>query len=204
MALRGWRLVGCVVGLVVSGASAGASLQAVVADPAGRPVEDAVVFLEPLAGRSPGLRARNVVIEQKDRRFVQPVTVVQAGQPIAFPNLDTVRHHVYSLSQAKLFEIKLYAGVPAHPVVFDKPGTVVLGCNIHDGMSAFVRVVDTPWFGKTDAAGRARIEGLPDGEYRLKVWNPGQPATDVVHEQVLRLAGDASLAIRLDGRGGGR
>lgn len=173
-------------------------------DRGGRALEDAAVFLEPVAGKVPPLRPRAVVIEQKDKRFVQAVTVVQTGQAIAFPNLDTVRHHVYSLSQAKLFELKLYSGVPASPVVFDKPGIVVLGCNIHDTMAAFVRVVDTPWHGRTDAAGKVRIDGVPDGDYRLKVWHPGQPAVEVAAEQALKVAGDVAVTLRLEARGTGK
>jgi len=74
--------------------------------------------------------------------------VVQAGTPILFPNHDKVRHHVYSFSPAKTFELKLYSGVPGTPVLFDKPGLVVLGCNIHDQMVAYVQVVNTPYFAK--------------------------------------------------------
>ena len=71
--------------------------------------------------------------------------------------------------------------MPASPVVFDKPGLVVLGCNIHDKMVAYVQIVDTPHFGKTDAKGQVRIDGVSAGSYQLKVWHarlaPGaQPA----------------------------
>ena len=104
------------------------------------------------------------------------MTLVTVGTKVAFPNFDTVRHHVYSFSQAKTFELKLYAGVPAAPVVFDKPGLAVLGCNIHDRMAAWVVVADTPWFARTGADGIARIEGAPAGAYRIAAWHPGLPA----------------------------
>lgn len=99
------------------------------------------------------------------------MTVIQAGSSIIFPNKDSVRHHVYSFSPAKTFELKLYSGVPSTPVVFDKAGTVVLGCNIHDQMLAFVYVVDTPYFAKTDASGKVKIGDVPNGDYLLKVWH---------------------------------
>jgi hypothetical protein len=83
---------------------------------------------------------------------------------------------VYSFSPAKVFEIKLYAGTPAAPVLFDKPGEVVLGCNIHDNMVGYVYVVDTPFFAKTDKSGRARIEGLPPGDYDVQVRHYNQSA----------------------------
>lgn len=190
--------------LAAAGHVQAAAVTVGVTDRGGRAIEDAAVFLEPVGAKAPALKPRQVNIEQKDRRFVQTVTVVQTGQSISFPNLDSVRHHVYSLSQAKLFELKLYSGVPASPVVFDKPGIIVLGCNIHDTMAAFIRVVDTPWHGKTDAAGRVRIDGLPDGDYRLKVWHSGQPALEVAYEQVLKVGGDATLAVRIEPRAGGK
>jgi hypothetical protein len=124
--------------------------------------------------------------------------VVQTGTPVQFPNHDTVRHHVYSFSPAKTFEIKLYVGTPAQPVVFDKPGTAVLGCNIHDQMVAWVHVVDTPWFALT-RQGAARIEDAPAGTYQLQVWHPRWPEGRAPHRQPLTLgAGGGQVTVRLE------
>ena len=101
-------------------------------------------MLEPASGRLPVKPLGGVQIAQAKRQFSPRVTVVTVGTPVTFPNFDTVRHHVYSFSPVKTFELKLYAGVPNAPVVFDKPGIAVLGCNIHDQMAAWVVVVDTP------------------------------------------------------------
>jgi len=153
--------------------AAAAQVEVRVQLPAGMPVEDAAVVVEPLSGHVllPKQMAR---IEQIDREFVPYLSIVQRGAAVQFPNRDRTKHHVYSFSPAKTFEIKLYAGQPAKPVVFDKSGEVVLGCNIHDWMEAHVLVVDTPWFGKTGADGIARIAGMPAGRYRLRVWHPRQ------------------------------
>jgi hypothetical protein len=110
-------------------------------------------------------------IDQVNREFVPPDTVVQAGTPVEFPNSDNIRHSVYSFSPAKVFTLKLYAGKPSNPVVFDKPGIVVLGCNIHDSMVAWVLVVDTPYFARTDSSGVATLTGLAPGEYQLRAWH---------------------------------
>lgn len=153
-----------------------APLSVSVTDAAGKPLADAVVMLEPAAGKAPLKPLPDVEISQAKRQFNPRVTLITVGTKVSFPNFDTVRHHVYSFSQAKTFELKLYAGVPAAPVVFDKPGLAVLGCNIHDRMAAWVVVADTPWYGRTGADGTARIEGAPAGAYRLATWHPGLPA----------------------------
>ncbi len=168
----GWLLLAAAIGCGVGQATA-AVLDASVRSPAGAPVEDAAVVLEPLVGPAPRPRVP-ARIEQVDREFVPYLSIVQVGTPVQFPNRDRLKHHVYSFSPAKTFEIKLYVGQPAKPVVFDKPGEVVLGCNIHDWMVAHVLVVDTPWFGKTDASGRVRLDGVPAGRYRVRVWHPRQ------------------------------
>jgi hypothetical protein len=83
-----------------------------------------------------------------------------------------VRHHVYSFSPAKTFELKLYTGTAANPVVFDKTGIAILGCNIHDNMTAWVVVVDTPYYGRTAKAGTVVLTNVPPGRYQLRVWHP--------------------------------
>ncbi len=160
-----------VVSLGLASAAAAATVDVVVADAAGKPLADAVVMLEPTSARLPVKPLAGVQITQVHRQFDPQVTVIPVGTAIAFPNLDTVRHHVYSFSGAKTFELKLYAGVPAAPVVFDKAGIAVLGCNIHDQMVAWVVVVDTPFYARSSALGKASLAGVPAGAYRLKVWH---------------------------------
>jgi len=159
--------------LVVGGRVCAGDIEATVTTPSGRPLADAAVVLEPASGSMPE-RNSIVTIAQRDRELVPYVTVAHTNTSIEFPNQDPFKHHLYSFSPAKTFEIKLYAGKPAKPVVFDKPGEVALGCNIHDWMEAYVYVVDTPYFAKTDATGHARIADVPPGSYRLKWWHPRQ------------------------------
>jgi len=164
--------------------ASGAGFEARVHSPAGAPVEDVAVVLEPVSGRVPQPKAQ-ARIEQRDREFVPYLSIVQKGAAVHFPNRDKLKHHVYSFSPAKTFEIKLYAGQPAQPVVFDKAGEVALGCNIHDWMEAHVLVVDSPWFGKTGADGIARIARVPAGSYRLRVWHPRQKAAAATQDVVI-------------------
>lgn len=147
-----------------------ADISVEVRDSKGKLLSDAVVYVE--SSKTANLATSKAFeIEQKGRQFNPQVSVVQAGTQIHFPNKDKVRHHVYSFSPAKKFELKLYSGVPANPVLFDKAGTVVLGCNIHDTMLAYIHIVDTPYFAKTDANGIAKLSNLPEDSYELKVWH---------------------------------
>lgn len=160
---------GLLLALAAFHAAGAASLTIHVVDDANVPVDDAVVYAIPkVASKKPPATAE---ISQVAKMFQPLVTVVQTGAAVSFPNRDTVRHHIYSFSPAKVFELKLYIGLPAAPVVFDKPGLVVLGCNIHDAMLAYVLVVDTPYFGKSTGGGYAQIE-LPPGDYALSIWHP--------------------------------
>lgn len=173
--------------------AAAAPLVVTVTDPAGKLVEGAVVAVS-VAGAATTSRGATAQVAQEGRQFVPQITVVQTGTAITFPNQDVVRHHVYSFSATKTFELKLYAGNPSTPVVFDKAGTAVLGCNIHDRMAAWIVVVDTPYFGKTDAAGQVRID-IPEGEHRMRVWHARQAEAPVAVEQKVRAGTPAAVRI---------
>jgi len=151
-----------------------ADLVVQVMTPAGIPVANAVVMVRPAAtaGRGAGRLPGPFVMSQKDMQFEPYVLVVPVGAEVSFPNLDPFRHHVYSFSPAKTFELKLYGRGDVPVVKFDKPGVVTLACNIHDNMSAYIRVVDTPYAAKTDAKGEAVVRDLPPGAAALTLWQP--------------------------------
>jgi plastocyanin len=142
-----------------------------VRDASGRPLADAAIAVEVNGQPTQAPPQTMAQMAQRQRQFQPYVLVVQTGTAVSFPNFDTVRHHVYSFSATKTFDIKLYAGTPARPEVFDKPGVATLGCNIHDRMSAHIVVVDTPRFAKSDGAGTAHMD-LPPGQHRLLYWHP--------------------------------
>jgi plastocyanin len=151
--------------------AAAATLLVDVRDARGAVVPDGVVYAVPRARRPPP-PSRRAVLDQKNRMFVPHILPIQTGTAVIFPNSDNVRHQVYSFSPAKRFQLPLYAGTPQGPVVFDKPGVVTLGCNIHDQMSAYIVVVDTPYFALT-GGGPAELPGLPEGTYDVRVWYAG-------------------------------
>jgi plastocyanin len=166
-----------VVGLIIALASAPASaaeLSLSLRTVQGRPATDAVVTAYPAAGAPAGPIRFDWPYRmiQKDIQFHPFVLVVPVGASVAFPNLDPVRHHVYSFSPAHRFELKLYGKDQTQTVRFDKAGPVALGCNIHDQMVAFIKVVDTPYAAKADAAGEVKLTGLPAGKVTLRIWHP--------------------------------
>src|SRR6266550_870862 len=162
---------------ILCGQAEAGSVVVTVKDGKGALVSDAVVYAKsnnPVAS----LEKKKAVIDQRDKQFVPYVTAVQVGTSVIFPNSDNIRHDVYSFSSAKKFELPLYSGVPAEPVVFDKVGFITLGCNIHDWMIAYVAVLPTPYFQVTRQDGRAVLKDLPAGQYTVQVWHPalqGQP-----------------------------
>ncbi|WP_156376523.1 methylamine utilization protein [Methylophilus sp. Leaf414] len=170
-----------------------ADVTVIVLSASGNPVEDAVVAF--YDGKTPASNPNAMgKIVQKNKMFNPKVTIVQTGTSINFPNEDSFRHHVYSFSPAKKFELKLYSGVPADPVLFNQAGLVTLGCNIHDSMVGYIYVVDTPFFAKTDDKGRAVIK-LSDGQYSYQVLLPG--VNKPVAEQKVKIEGATEVKVSI-------
>lgn len=151
-----------------------------VADSAGRPVPDAVITIHPAAGVPAGpIRFPwPTTIVQKNIAFNPGTLIVPVGATVGFPNQDKVRHHVYSFSKPARFELKLFGKDDSRSYTFRTPGAVALGCNIHDAMSGFIKVVDTPFANKTNDNGDTRIAALTGGRARLTVWHPRLKAKD--------------------------
>jgi plastocyanin len=150
-----------------------AELRVTVKDHKGKSIADAVVLAVAVDPRN-ALHSRppQDAVDQVDKQFVPYVKPIFVGSTVRFPNSDNIRHQVYSFSPAKKFELPLYGGTSAPPVIFDKPGVVVLGCNIHDWMIGYIYVAETPFFAKTGALGTASISDLPPGEYTVRIWHP--------------------------------
>jgi plastocyanin len=194
--LKGWLTVKLLkyicTGLLCSAAMSVAALvqaapqQIRITDQQGQPLADAVVEL--LDPASKALRSKPAEVAQQDLTFRPFVSAVQVGTSVDFPNQDKTRHHVYSFSPAKVFELKLYADKPEAPVLFDTPGIVALGCNIHDYMQAYVYVGESPFLAVTDEQGIATFDELPAGAYQLKLWHPWQDADGVPQAVTLPLA----------------
>ena len=190
------------IALTIAAFAADADSIVRLTDSSGNAVPDAVVYLENLSGMPAAEDPLGAVIDQRNEQFVPQITVVQAGAAIAFPNSDEVGHHVYSFAQPNSFELPLYKGEIRPEIRFRHPGIVTLGCNIHDSMLGYVLVVDTPYFGVSDADGRVELGDLPPGSYAVSAWtlaaNPLEPER---LGQVEVAGGSQEFALRVKTRG---
>jgi plastocyanin len=185
-----WWLAGLFFA-TISNATLAGEVTVIVTDAGGQPLVDVVVAFYDNKTPAVNTNAAGKIV-QKNKMFNPKVTIVQTGTKINFPNEDSVRHHVYSFSPAKKFELKLYSGIPTDPVLFDQAGVVTLGCNIHDSMVGYIYVVDTPFFAKTDDKGKATLK-LNDGQYSYQAWLPGQNKPGV--EQKITIEGMTEVKI---------
>ncbi len=156
----------------------------------GKPARDAVLFLEGAPKSKPLQGAK---VDQTNMRFVPHVSVVTVGTTVRFPNDDTVMHNIFAHYDAKRFDLGMYARGTSKSVAFPKAGLVALLCNVHPEMSAYIYVVDTPYFGVSDSKGRFRIDNVEPGRYTVKAWHEsGRTFT-----QSVNLGQDTALEVKL-------
>jgi plastocyanin len=188
--------------LLGSAPARAADLTVEVRNAQGKPVPDAVATLYPAQGARQGPIHFDWPMEmvQRNLQFHPFVLIVPAGAVVAFPNRDDVRHHVYSFSPAHPFELKLYGRDETRTVRFDHPGAIALGCNIHDNMIAFIKVVDTPYAAKSGADGLASLPSAPPGPAVLHIWHPymRSAGNEIVRSITLPRTGSAREIVVVD------
>jgi plastocyanin len=185
--------------LLSAGSVHATSVSFVVLQKDNKPLTGVVLTAEPESGKLPLPTPQKAVVDQVELTFVPDVTVIPVGSSVSFPNSDQVSHQVYSFSPARRFQLPLYRGQPHAPVVFDQPGIVTLGCNIHDNMVAFVVVTSAPYFGRTDDHGAWKIPNLPDGMYRLKLWHPLlKDPTKMLERSVRVESGNTEIEMKIE------
>ena len=161
----------------------------------GKGIADAVVFVQsPTDGQKmPNGVVPQATMDQIEKTFVPGLLPIVVGTTVRFPNHDQIHHHVYSFSRTKTFELPLYKGTDAAPVLFDKVGVVKVGCNIHDWMSGIILVLPTPYFARTDAEGRFTLADLPHGQYSLVAWHELSKSKPEDTAQSLNVANGAAV-----------
>jgi len=186
------------LGALLSAVTASArSLDIDVVSAKGHPLSYAAVLAGWESAESAPVPLIPAVMNQQHMTFVPHMLIVPTGSPVVFPNQDKTRHHVYSFSRTKTFDIKLYIGRPERPIVFDTPGVVTLGCNIHDQMQAYIVVSDQPRWAITDEHGHARISDLPDRPVTLTIWQPWMNSEQTRVQRTVAL-GVNRISITLD------
>lgn len=150
-----------------------AELMVKLVDKDNKPLENVVVYVTPKSGVE-GLPKNHeqLIVGQKDKKFSPYVTVMQKGQKITFSNQDDITHHIYSVSGNNRFDFKLKAG--AEVVTDDMSSTeeIAMGCNIHDWMSGYVLVVDTPYYGVSNDNGVVSLTVSQLEQYTITAWHP--------------------------------
>ena len=145
-----------------------------LATASGRPVANAVVWLDAAGSRAS--REPKAVLHQRSLKFAPHVLAVRTGTVVDFPNEDRVFHNVFSFRDGKRFDLGIYPVGATRQVTFGAAGVSRLFCNIHPNMAGYVVVVDTPWFGTTDAEGHFRIGDVEPGTYTWQAWRAAGPA----------------------------
>jgi plastocyanin len=163
----------------------------------GKPIANAVVFVQEPASL-PSTAASTAIMDQFNKAFVPEMLPIAVGTQVRFPNRDQIRHHVYSFSRPKRFELPLYKGEDAPPVLFDKPGVVKIGCNIHDWMSAIILVLPSGHFAVTKEDGTFSLPGLDSGQYTIMAWHAqSRDKTEDVAQRVAIVDHDSQLTFKL-------
>ncbi len=147
-----------------------------IVDPQGDPVADAVIELvlpnpNQTAPSPDDLSSATYVMDQVDKTFAPRQLIVPQGADVSFPNSDDIRHHVYSFSKAKPFELKLYKGRPKQPIRFGQHGVAVLGCNIHDSMVGYIYIASSAYVQASDAQGLIQFKDVPDNISTMTLWH---------------------------------
>jgi hypothetical protein len=133
--------------------------------------QDVVVFVDGVKGTYPA-PARHPQLVQKDERFVPHVLAVQLGATVEFPNEDDFYHNVFSVVSGDRFDLGRYAKGKSARQTLTKPGIVVVRCEIHSGMKAYILVVANPYFAVPGGDGAFSIPDVPAGTYTVKAWHP--------------------------------
>ncbi len=189
-------LLACAIGSLAAASAAAVDVTVTLHDDTGAAPQQAIVAFYPRHAAALAPAPLEHRMDQVDKQFVPRLLAIHVGDRVNFPNSDNIRHHVYSFSPAHKFELPLYRGIPSAPVQFDTAGKVVLGCNIHDRMSAHIYVLDAPLFALVEA-GRHTFTAVAPGDYEVAVFHPRQPDSADGARHAVTIAAQATQSVDL-------
>jgi len=191
-----WLLAAAIV-LFWSSASQAGELQVLLTDADGQPVPEAVIEIVSPTVPLPADWPLTGAMDQMDKEFIGPLLMVVKNSLVSFPNSDDIHHHVYSFSETKRFELPLYTGNTAAPVLFDNAGAVVIGCNIHDWMVGYIYVGESHLMAMSDMSGKAVLSDLPAGDYTFKIWHVRGRASELAQTYTASIGAEGSATVNV-------
>ena len=129
-----------------------------------------VIYIDGIDSKDPSTDSRIAILDQTGENFVPHVLPILVGTTVRFLNSDQVYHNVFSYSPTKSFDLGRYATGKYRSIKFDKPGIVIIYCDIHTHMNAFIIVLENPYFTTTDEEGNFELKHVPPGTYTVKAW----------------------------------
>ena len=161
-------------------------------------IQDIVVYIEPLDGQIVEQTSKEVMIDQVGKSFSPYISVSQINSKVIFANQDDITHHIYSAGSENKFSFKIKAGKTNAETQFTHASEVAMGCNIHDWMSGYLLVVNTPYFGKTDKEGKVNFAISEQGRYKIVLWHPQlqQEHNRMVDEQIINKSSALSYTLK--------
>jgi len=171
-------------------------LQVHITDVDGKPVGNVVVYLQNHETSAMPQEHHDHEVEQQEKMFAPYVSVVRQQEEMVFTNHDDITHHVYSFNGPARFDFRLQPGQSDSVADFAEPGVIAMGCNIHDWMSGYVMVVDTPFYMVTNEQGFAMFTDVPANEYHLVAWHP-QMARDEVADRHVVIPATTAINLQL-------
>ena len=173
MAVRLMQWVYFTAGLFLCGNPFAAGITVEVVDVNNKAVAGLVVYLEPLENQYlQSTQVKPLIIYQSDKAFSPYVSVISKGAIATFSNKDDITHHIYSVASKNRFSFRIKSGSSNQTEPLSVTGKILMGCNIHDWMSGYLMIVDTPLYSKTNPYGETTLEIPVLGRYNLVVWHP--------------------------------
>jgi plastocyanin len=112
------------------------------------------------------------ILDQKDCRYSPHVLAVRTGEPVDVTSHDPTLHNVHVLASVNAAENFSETAIGAtHRLTFTAPEAVHVKCDVHPWMSAYIFVLDHPFFAVTGKEGTFQIPRLPSGNYTLVAWH---------------------------------